>query len=160
MLATLIAACQSHGSNTPAPNAPTTISPSKPDTPVIGLPPGTDTTTLQPDTAGNVSFYTDKSHTIKCTIEVASKYEIGCYGPFTNTPLNDGKHATGVEFSREGAGVYVAGMGDLHPVRTLDNRTYYYLGWTITARDDGSVAFRFMDTGQGIDISVDKITTD
>jgi hypothetical protein len=158
LLATL-AACQSHSPPTPEAASPTTISPTKPDAAVIGLPPRIDTTTLQPDAAGQVSFYTDKSQKIRCQIEEDQKYEIACYGPFTGTPQKDGKHLTGVLFTREGAGMYVPGMGDLHPVLTLDNRTYYFLGWTIATRDDGSVALRFQDTGQGIDISVDKITT-
>jgi hypothetical protein len=165
MLATVVTGCQSHSSTAPTTSTseaapPTIIKPSKSDTPVIGLPPGTDSTTLQPDSLGQLTFYTDKSQKIACQIEEDQKYEIACYGPFTNTPQKDGKPLTGVLFTREGEGMYVPGTGDLHPVLTLDDRTYYVLGWTVTAREDGSVAFLFLDTGHRIDVSVEKITAD
>ena len=73
-------------------------------------------------------FIETKSGQTRCQINNDS---VGCEAPFTNSPLQDGEHANGVNVTASGDVQWVLGnLGDI-PTVTIDYKTYDAAGWTI-----------------------------
>jgi hypothetical protein len=109
---------------------------------------------LPPDESGTVYFQTKSGKTF-CYV-VAE--EVGCSGPFTTTPIQDGVRANGVKLNANGAVEYLVGdLGDF-PATTLDYSTFSAAGWTIVGEEAGT---RFTNdrTGHGMFVSVDEVST-
>ncbi|GFG73569.1 hypothetical protein MBOT_09340 [Mycobacterium botniense] len=137
------AAAPSHPTRGPAPPpAPTAPSP----------PPGA--IPLQPDKNGYV-FIETKSGQTRCQIAVDN---VGCEAPFTNSPIEDGVHANGVNITADGTVQWVLGNLGAIPTVTIDYRRYDAQGWTIDATAEGT---RFTNdrTGHGMFVSLDKVDT-
>ena len=125
--------------------SPTT--PASPTAPAGAIP-------LQPDQNGYV-FIETKSGMTRCQINEAS---VGGEAPFTNSPLQDGEHANGVNVTAGGSVQWVLGNLGAIPTVTIDYKTYDAQGWTINATADGT---RFTNdrTGHGMFVSIDKVDT-
>ncbi len=80
-------------------------------------------------------FIETKSDQTRCQID---EQAVGCEAPVTNTPIQDGVRASGVNLSADGNVEWIVGnLGDI-PVVTIDYRTYSAAGWTIVATSDGT----------------------
>ncbi|MGH3677648.1 MAG: hypothetical protein ACRDU5_18310 [Mycobacterium sp.] len=135
----------------PTAKPPITIVPSK--KPPTAVPPA-DAEPLPPDESGYV-FIETKSGQTRCQID---EQTVGCEAPFTNTPLQNGVRANGVNLSADGAVEWIVGnLGDI-PVVTIDYRTYTAVGWTIVATSDGT-RFTNQRTGHGMFVSIDNVDT-
>ena len=130
-------------STTPA--APTT--PATPTAPAGAIP-------LPPDQNGYV-FIETKSGMTRCQI---NKDSVGCEAPFTNSPLQDGEHANGVNITAGGSVQWVLGNLGAIPTVTIDYKTYDAQGWTINATAEGT-RFTNNHTGHGMFVSVEKVNT-
>jgi hypothetical protein len=151
----LVAGCQSGTQGTPVtspepPTEPRTSAPPTPGNPIS--PPGAEV--LSPDESGYV-FIETKSGQIRCQID---EQAVGCEAQFTNTPMQDGVRANGVNLTADGTvGWIVGNLGDI-PVVTIDYRTYSAVGWTIVATSDGT-RFTNQRTKHGMFVSIEKVET-
>lgn len=162
----LVAGCQSGTDGTPvtSPSGPT--EPSFPTARPTTSRPTTPTTTpstpkappaaqvLPPDDSGYV-FIQTKSGQTRCQL---NEEAVGCEAPFTNSPMQDGVRANGVNVSADGSVRWIVGnLGDI-PAVTLDYRTYSAVGWTIDASSDGT-RFTNQRTKHGMFVSIEKVET-
>jgi hypothetical protein len=109
---------------------------------------------LPPDQNGYV-FIETKSGRTRCQIAADS---VGCEAQFTNSPIQEGEHANGVNVTAGGAVQWVLGnLGDI-PAVTIDHRTYAAEGWIITATESGT-RFTNNRTGHGMFVSVENVET-
>ncbi len=132
--------------STPAP--PTAAGPSAPTTSA----PPRGAIALAPDSSGYV-FIETKSGKTRCQI---SKREVGCEAEFTNSPIEDGEPADGVNVTADGQLHWLVGnLGDI-PVVTLDYQTYRAQGWTIDASSSGT-RFTNDGTGHGMFVSIEAV---
>ncbi|WP_292975497.1 hypothetical protein [Mycobacterium sp.] len=109
---------------------------------------------LSPDDSGHV-FIETKSGQTRCQIDNDS---VGCEAQFTNSPMQDGGRANGVNVTAGGDVQWVLGnLGDI-PTVTIDYKTYDAAGWTIAATESGT---RFVNahTGHGMFVSIEKVDT-
>jgi hypothetical protein len=107
---------------------------------------------LPPDDSGYV-FIETKSGQTRCQLDEQS---VGCEAQFTNSPMQDGERANGVNLSADGSLRWVVGnLGDI-PVKTIDYGTYSAVGWTIEATSDGT-RFTNQATKHGMFVSIDKV---
>jgi hypothetical protein len=127
------------------PTSPTT--PASPTAPAGAIP-------LPPDQNGYV-FIETKSGTTRCQI---NKDSVGCEAPFTNSPLQDGEHANGVNLTADGTVQWVLGNLGAIPTVTIEYKTYEAQGWTIDATAEGT-RFTNNQTGHGMFVSIDKVNT-
>jgi hypothetical protein len=109
---------------------------------------------LPPNENGYV-FIETKSGKTRCQIASSS---VGCEAPFTNSPMTEGQHATGVNVTADGAVQWVLGNLGAIPTVTIDYRTYQAQGWTIAA-DISGTRFTNDRTGHGMFVSIDKVET-
>jgi len=128
-----------------SPTSPTT--PASPTAPAGAIP-------LPPDQDGYV-FIETKSGMTRCQI---NKDSVGCEAPFTNSPLQDGEHANGVNVTADGSVQWVLGNLGAIPTVTIDYKTYDAQGWTITATAEGT-RFTNNHTGHGMFVSIEKVNT-
>jgi hypothetical protein len=152
VLTSVAAGCQTGIEGTPVTSSksPTTIAPSKPRNPIS--PPGAEV--LPPDGSGYV-FIETKSGETRCQID---EQTVGCEAPFTNTPMQDGVRANGVNLTADGDVEWIVGnLGDI-PVVTIDYRTYSAVGWTVVATSDGT-RFTNQRTKHGMFVSIEKVET-
>ncbi|GFG52908.1 hypothetical protein MAGR_43490 [Mycolicibacterium agri] len=135
----------------PTPGRPTAAPPSTSKPPSGSVsPPGAEV--LPPAESGYV-FIETKSGLTRCQISAQS---VGCEAPFTNTPMQDGIRANGVEVTADGEMSFIVGnLGDI-PAVTLDYRTYEAVGWTIDATEAGT-RFTNQRTGHGMFVSIEKV---
>lgn len=136
----------------PSTSRPTAAPPTKtaPSGPVS--PPAAEV--LPPDESGYV-FIETKSGQTRCQLDEQS---VGCEAPFTNSPIQDGVQANGVNLSADGTvGWIVGNIGDI-PAVTIDYRTYSAVGWTIVATSDGT-RFTNQQTKHGMFVSIEKVET-
>ena len=132
-------------SRTP-PSTPSSTTPVPAPTP----PPGGET--LDPNEQGYVYIET-KSGKTRCQI---SQTAVGCEAPFTNSPIQGGIPANGVDVTAGGDFRWLVGnLGDITPV-TLDYRTYQAQGWTIAA-DEAGTRFTNNRSGHGMFVSIEKV---
>jgi hypothetical protein len=109
---------------------------------------------LPPDPNGYV-FIETKSGQTRCQIDTDA---VGCEAQFTNSPVQDGERANGVNITATGSVRWVVGnLGDI-PTVTIDYRTYDAEGWTIAASESGT-RFTNKGTGHGMFVSVEKVDT-
>ena len=165
--AVLVAGCQTDVSGNPvvSPEPPTEPSfpTSRPTRPTAAPPRTLDptpTNTPRPPTGAEVLapengyvFIETKSGKTRCQI---NEDEVGCESAFTDSPVIDGMHATGVRLSASGEIRWLVGnLGDI-PVVTLDYRTYQAVGWSIDAGESGT---RFTNdrTGRGMVVAVEGV---
>jgi hypothetical protein len=127
------------------PTSPTT--PASPTAPAGAIP-------LPPDQDGYV-FIETKSGMTRCQI---NKDSVGCEAPFTNSPLQDGEHANGVNITADGSVQWVLGNLGAIPTVTIDYKTYDAQGWTITATAEGT-RFTNNHTGHGMFVSIEQVNT-
>jgi hypothetical protein len=126
----------------PTTRAPTSAPPAAPPA-AIALP---------PDESGYV-FIATKSGQTRCQL---NKHEVGCEAPFTNSPMQDGVRANGVNVTADGSMRFIVGnLGDI-PAQTIDYRTYNAVGWTIDATSDGT-RFTNQATKHGMFVSIGKV---
>jgi hypothetical protein len=130
---------------TTSPGAPTT--PASPTAPAGAIP-------LPPDQNGYV-FIETKSGMTRCQI---NKDSVGCEAPFTNSPMQDGEHANGVNITAGGSVQWVLGNLGAIPTVTIDYNTYNAQGWTIIATAEGT-RFTNNRTGHGMFVSIEKVNT-
>ncbi|WP_414686558.1 hypothetical protein [Mycobacterium sp.] len=109
---------------------------------------------LKPDQNGYV-FIETKSGLTRCQINSAS---VGCEAAFTNSPLQDGEHANGVNINANGSVQWVLGNLGAIPTVTIDYKTYDAQGWTINATAEGT-RFTNKNTGHGMFVSIQKVDT-
>jgi hypothetical protein len=138
---------------------PTTPSPAPSTTPAAPTTPATPTAPagaipLPPDQNGYV-FIETKSGMTRCQI---NKDSVGCEAPFTNSPLQDGEHANGVNITAGGSVQWVLGNLGAIPTVTIDYKTYDAQGWTINATAEGT-KFTNNHTGHGMFVSIEKVDT-
>ncbi|OCB11159.1 hypothetical protein A5717_20860 [Mycolicibacterium porcinum] len=134
--------------SSPAPS-PSTTAAAPPST--SRVPPGA--TPLEPE--NGYVFIETKSGRTRCQL---SKQYVGCESDFTNPPVIDGEHATGVKLTPDGQIKWVVGnLGDI-PVVTLDYRSYSAVGWTIDASEDGT-RISNDGSGHGMVIAVEGVKT-
>jgi hypothetical protein len=161
MVAALVGGCSSiiHGKPVGSPG-PEAIEPSfpkarpSPTSAPPGPTPPAGAVPLPPNQNGYV-FIETKSGQARCQIDAAN---VGCQAQFTNSPLQDGEHANGVNLTASGSVQWVLGnIGDFSPV-TIDYRTYYAEGWTIAASEDGT-RFTNERTGHGMFVSIEQVDT-
>jgi hypothetical protein len=164
----LLASCQSNteGRPTASPQEPTepsfptsrptssrpTAAPPSTSKPPSGSvsPPGAE---VLPPTESGYVFIETKSGLTRCQINAES---VGCEAPFTNTPMQDGIRANGVQITADGDMQFIVGnLGDI-PAVTLDYRTYEAIGWTIDATEAGT-RFTNQRTGHGMFVSIEKV---
>jgi hypothetical protein len=133
----------------PATKPPGTIpgQPTSPTVPAGAIP-------LTPDQSGYV-FIETKSGVTRCQINSKS---VGCEAAFTNSPLQDGEHANGVNINANGTVQWVLGNLGAIPTVTIDYNTYDAQGWTISATPDGT-RFTNTSTGHGMFVSIQKVDT-
>ena len=149
VLGVLVVGCQSDIEGTPVTSA---SPPTKPGTATAGPPAGAES--LPPDESGYV-FIETKSGQTRCQID---EQAVGCEAQFTNTPMQDGVRANGVNLTADGTVEWIVGnLGDI-PVVTIDYRTYSAVGWTIVATSDGT-RFTNQRTGHGMFVSIEKVET-
>jgi hypothetical protein len=128
----------------PAPSPP---APSSGNPPAGAIP-------LPPDPSGHV-FIETKSGQTRCQIDSDS---VGCEAQFTNSPMEDGERANGVNITANGDVQWVLGnLGDI-PTVTIDYQTYDAAGWTIAASESGT-RFTNEHTGHGMFVSLEKVDT-
>jgi hypothetical protein len=109
---------------------------------------------LPPDQDGRV-FIETKSGQTRCQIDSDS---VGCEAEFTNSPMQDGERANGVNITASGSVQWVVGnLGDI-PTVTIDYLTYDADGWTIAASESGT-RFTNKNTGHGMFVSIEKVDT-
>ncbi len=109
---------------------------------------------LPPDQNGYV-FIETKSGQTRCQIDSDS---VGCEAQFTNSPIQDGEHANGVNVTASGSVQWVVGnLGDI-PTVTIDYLTYDAAGWMIAASESGT-RFTNKGTGHGMFVSVENVET-
>jgi hypothetical protein len=165
----LIAGCQSGTQGTPVTSSGSPTEPSFPTSrPSTSRPTATPPTktapsepvsppaaeVLPPQESGYV-FIETKSGQTRCQLDEES---VGCEAPFTNTPLQDGVRANGVNLSADGTVQWIVGnLGDI-PVVTIDYRAYSAVGWTIVASTDGT-RFTNQRTKHGMFVSIEKVET-
>ncbi|WIM87151.1 hypothetical protein PT015_20160 [Candidatus Mycobacterium wuenschmannii] len=160
--AALLSGCHSstQGNPVPSPNAGPTEpsfpkpkpSPSRPG-PSSATPPAS-AIPLPPDQSGHV-FIETKSGQTRCQIDSDS---VGCEAQFTNSPMQDGERANGVNITATGEVQWVLGnLGDI-PTVTIDYKTYDAAGWTIAATESGT-RFTNEHTGHGMFVSIEKVDT-
>jgi hypothetical protein len=126
--------------------------PSQPAPPDANAPSGA--IPLPPDQSGHV-FIETKSGQTRCQIDSDS---VGCEAQFTDSPMQDGERANGVNITASGSVEWVVGnLGDI-PTVTIDYRTYDAEGWTIAASESGT-RFTNEHTGHGMFVSVEKVDT-
>ena len=126
--------------------------PSQPAPPSANPPAGA--IPLPPNPNGYV-FIETKSGQTRCQINSDS---VGCEGQFTNSPMQDGERANGVNVTASGSVQWVLGnLGDI-PTVTIDYLTYDAEGWTIAASESGT-RFTNEQTGHGMFVSVEKVDT-
>ena len=131
------------------PSVPSPI-PSRPAPPSANPPAGA--IPLPPDQNGYV-FIETKSGQTRCQIDSDS---VGCEAQFTNSPMEDGERANGVNVTASGSVQWVVGnLGDI-PTVTIDYRTYDAEGWTIAASESGT-RFTNKNTGHGMFVSVENV---
>jgi hypothetical protein len=159
VLGGVAAACQSGVEGTPVTSSeptarpPKTVAPSTNPPTATAVPPA-DAEPLPPDQSGYV-FIETKSGQTRCQID---EHAVGCEAPFTNTPIQDGVRANGVNLTADGAVQWIVGnVGDI-PVVTIDYRTYTAAGWTIVSTTDGT-RFTNQRTGHGMFVSIDNVET-
>lgn len=134
----------------PSPTAPSAVpptSPASPSAPAGAIP-------LKPDQNGYV-FIETKSGLTRCQI---NKDSVGCEAAFTNSPLQDGEHANGVNITSGGSVQWVLGNLGAIPAVTIDYKTYAAQGWTINATSDGT-RFTNNHTKHGMFVSIEKVNT-
>lgn len=135
--------------SSPAPSPSTTAAAPSPSAaaPPAGAAP------LQPE--NGYVFVETKSGRTRCQL---SKQDVGCESDFTDAPVIDGEHATGVRLTPDGHIKWVVGnLGDI-PVVTLDYRKYSAVGWTIDASEDGT-RISNDGSGHGMVIAVEGVKT-
>lgn len=154
-----VASCPGCGSATEPefPTArPTTEAPSTPPTTESSAPETTQPSgggqTLEPNSNGYVYIET-KSGKTRCQISADT---VGCESEFSDSPIVDGEHATGVEVSAAGSNRWVLGNLGAMPTTTIDYATYQAVGWTIEASTDGT-RFTNDDTGHGMFVSTGQV---
>lgn len=126
---------------------PTTSAPSGPVSPPVAE-------VLAPNESGYV-FIETKSGQTRCQL---NEQEVGCEAPFTNTPMQDGVRANGVNLTADGEVQWIVGnIGDI-PAVTIDYRTYSAVGWTIVASSEGT-RFTNQRTKHGMSVSIEKVET-
>ena len=109
---------------------------------------------LPPDESGHV-FIETKSGQTRCQIDSDS---VGCEAQFTNSPMQDGERANGINITASGDVQWVLGnLGDI-PTVTIDYQTYDAAGWTIAATESGT-RFTNEHTGHGMFVSIEKVDT-
>ncbi|HXY67030.1 MAG TPA: hypothetical protein VEI45_22315 [Mycobacterium sp.] len=109
---------------------------------------------LPPDQNGYV-FIETKSGQTRCQIDADA---VGCEAQFTDSPMQDGERANGVNVTASGSVQWVVGnLGDI-PTVTIDYRTYAAEGWTIAATESGT-RFTNDNTGHGMFVSVEHVDT-
>jgi hypothetical protein len=164
MLSGFATGCQSGIEGTPvtsstSPTKPSVSPPRPTAAPSKALPtatavPPADAEPLPPDDSGYV-FIETKSGQTRCQLD---EQAVGCEAQFTNTPIQDGARANGVNLTADGAVEWIVGnLGDI-PVVTIDYRTYTAAGWTIVATAEGT-RFTSQRTGHGMFVSIDKVET-
>jgi hypothetical protein len=100
-------------------------------------------------------FIETKSGQTRCQINA---HAVGCEAQFTDSPMQDGERANGVNISADGSVQWVLGnLGDI-PTVTIDYRTYDAEGWTIAASESGT-RFTNNGTGHGMFVSVEHVDT-
>jgi hypothetical protein len=138
--------------NSPAPptttSSPPPSAPANPTTPPAGVIP------LPADQNGYV-FIETKSGLTRCQI---SKDSVGCEAPFTNSPLQEGEHANGVNVTSGGTVQWVLGNLGAIPTVPIDYKTYDAQGWTISATAAGT-KFSNNRTRHGMFVSIEKVNT-
>jgi hypothetical protein len=148
---------------TPRMTPPTTAPSAPPSSTVPGVVPPTGPASptgpagaipLKPDQNGYV-FIETKSGLTRCQI---NKDSVGCEAPFTNSPLQDGEHANGVNITSGGNVQWVLGNLGAIPTVTIDYKTYAAQGWTIIATSDGT-RFTNDHTKHGMYVSIQKVNT-
>jgi hypothetical protein len=133
------------GTSRPTAAPPTKTTPSRPVSPPAAE-------VLAPDDSGYV-FIETKSGQARCQIDEQS---VGCEAAFTNSPLQNGVRANGVNLSAGGDMQWIVGnLGDI-PAVTIDYRTYSAVGWTILATSDGT-RFTNQATKHGMFVSIEKV---
>src|SRR5271170_6119407 len=126
--------------------------PSRPAPPRANPPAGA--IPLPPDNSGHV-FIETKSGQTRCQIDSDS---VGCEAQFTNSPMQDGERANGVNITATGSVQWVVGnLGDI-PTVTIDYLTYDAAGWTIAASESGT-RFTNEHTGHGMFVSIENVET-
>jgi hypothetical protein len=126
--------------------------PSRPASPSANPPAGA--IPLQPDGSGHV-FIETKSGQTRCQIDSDS---VGCEAQFTNSPMQDGERANGVNITASGDVQWVLGnLGDI-PTVPIDYQTYDAEGWTIAASESGT-RFTNAHTGHGMFVSIENVET-
>src|ERR1700738_2009987 len=126
--------------------------PSRPAPPSANPPAGA--IPLPPDQNGYV-FIETKSGQTRCQIDSDS---VGCEAQFTNSPMQDGERAHGVNITASGDVQWVLGnLGDI-PTVTIDYQTYDAAGWTIAASESGT-RFTNENTGHGMFVSIENVET-
>lgn len=134
-------------------------SPLPPPKPTQTTPPPTSTAPngnipLPPDANGYV-FIETKSGQTRCQIDSEN---VGCEAEFTNSPIEDGTRANGVNVNADGDVQWVLGnLGDI-PTVTIDYRTYEAEGWTIEATIEGT-RFTNNHTEHGMFVSIENVET-
>jgi hypothetical protein len=129
------------------PSIPSQSAPSSANPPAGAIP-------LPPDQNGYV-FIETKSGQTRCQIHSDS---VGCEAQFTNSPMQDGERANGVNVTASGSVEWVLGnLGDI-PTVTIDYLTYDAEGWTIAASESGT-RFTNEHTGHGMFVSIEKVDT-
>ena len=109
---------------------------------------------LPPDQSGHV-FIETKSGQTRCQIDNDS---VGCEAQFTNSPMQEGERANGVNITANGDVQWVLGnLGDI-PTVTIDYLTYDAAGWTVAATESGT-RFTNQHTGHGMFVSIEKVDT-
>jgi hypothetical protein len=126
--------------------------PSRPAPPSASPPAGA--IPLTPDDNGRV-FIETKSGQTRCQIDTDS---VGCEAQFTDSPMQDGERANGVNVTASGSVQWVLGnLGDI-PTVQIDYLTYDAEGWTIAASESGT-RFTNEHTGHGMFVSVEHVDT-
>jgi hypothetical protein len=126
--------------------------PSRPAPPSANPPGGS--IPLSPDPNGRV-FIETKSGQTRCQIDTDS---VGCEAEFTDSPMQDGERANGVNVTASGSVQWVLGnLGDI-PTVQIDYLTYDAEGWTIAASESGT-RFTNEHTGHGMFVSVEHVDT-
>jgi hypothetical protein len=160
----LVSGCSSiiHGKPVASPSAEATepsFPKARPSVPSTATPPPGSATPggaipLSPNDKGYV-FIETKSGQTRCQIDADN---VGCQAQFTDSPLQEGEHANGVNITASGSVQWVLGnIGDF-PAVTIDYRTYGAEGWTIAASEEGT---RFTNdrTGHGMYVSIEHVET-
>jgi hypothetical protein len=131
----------------PTTTMPPPTTPASPTAPAGAIP-------LPPDQNGYV-FIETRSGKTRCQI---NKDSVGCEAPFTNSPLQDGEHANGVNITAGGSVQWVLGNLGAIPTVTIDYQIYDAQGWTINATAEGT-RFTNSHTGHGMFVSIEKVDT-